>query len=354
MEVKRENRSDISYGTGGQPTRRRQEAPRRQAQEPPARHRQQSREPQAQRRQEAPRQQTRRRQPVSNQRSHREAMDDMGRSQRQQVQRSAPRYIEDDYEEFDSYEVRQQELERIRRNRARARKRRKQRQRMLILSGLAGCFLLALLCLLVQFAKQPQTRKTNAPVSVNESEISKPAKAYQGETIQGLPQSTFYTHPSWTEDFLSISEWARPGEELPEIKNIFVHYTANKNTSAAQNRSYFEGLKDSHERAASAHFIIGYEGEIIQCIPLDEIGYAVKTRNYDSVSIECCYQSNDGSFNKKTYDSLITLLKWLIQTYDLTSEDILRHYDCGGKKCPLYYTEHPDEWEQLKKDVADR
>ncbi len=34
------------------------------------------------------------------------------------------------------------------------------------------------------------------------------------------------------------------------------------------------------------------------------------------------------------------------------TEDFLRHYDCGGKKCPLYYTEHEDAWEQLKRDVT--
>lgn len=160
--------------------------------------------------------------------------------------------------------------------------------------------------------------------------------------------------PAWTEDFLSISEWARPGEKLPEVKNIYVHYTANKGTSAAQNRSYFEGLKDSHKTAASAHFIIGYEGEIINCVPVDEVAYAVSGKNYESISIECCYLADDGSFTQETYDSLIKLLRWLIDTYHLDSGDILRHYDSNGKKCPIYYVENEDAWEQLKRDVDNR
>lgn len=175
----------------------------------------------------------------------------------------------------------------------------------------------------------------------------------QSGTIQGLPAEKFAAHPTWTEEFLTPNEYSRPGEALPEVTNIFVHYTANPGTSAAQNRSYFEQQKDMHEASVSAHFIIGYEGEIIQCIPLDEIAYAVQTRNYDSVSIECCYKSVDGSFTQETYDSLIALLAWLTDIYDLETEDILRHYDCGGKKCPLYYTEHPDAWERLKEDVAE-
>ena len=172
--------------------------------------------------------------------------------------------------------------------------------------------------------------------------------------IQGLPAEIYAAHPDWQENFLTPNEYSRPGDPLEQVNSIFVHYTANPGTSAAQNRSYFEQQKDVHERSVSAHFIIGYEGEIIQCIPLDEIAYAVQTRNEDSISIECCFLAEDGSFTKETYDSLIELLAWLTDSYDLTPDDILRHYDCGGKKCPLYYTENPQEWEQLKADVKDR
>lgn len=172
-----------------------------------------------------------------------------------------------------------------------------------------------------------------------------------GTRIQGLSAETYAAHPDWTEDFLTVNEYSRPGDPLTEVNNIFVHYTANPGTSAAQNRSYFEQLKDNHERSASAHFIIGYNGEIIQCVPLDEIAYAVQTRNEDSISIECCYKADNGQFTQETYDSLIRLLSWLIDAYELEPEDILRHYDCGGKKCPIYYTEHEDAWEQLKEDV---
>ncbi|MCH5250766.1 MAG: N-acetylmuramoyl-L-alanine amidase [Lachnospiraceae bacterium] len=152
-------------------------------------------------------------------------------------------------------------------------------------------------------------------------------------------------------DLLEVNEYSRPATRLNKIKNIFVHYTANPETSAKQNRSYFANLEETHERSASAHYIIGYEGEIIQCIPLDEQAYAVMTRNDDSISIECCYLDEDGQFTQETYDSLVHLLAWLRQEYDLESEDILRHYDCGGKLCPLYYVEHEDAWAKLLRDV---
>ncbi len=158
--------------------------------------------------------------------------------------------------------------------------------------------------------------------------------------------------PEITTDLLEVNDYSRPGTKLTEVNSIFVHYTANPGTSAVQNRSYFANLPITKERSASAHYIIGYEGEIIQCIPSDEQAYAVMTRNEDSLSIECCYlDKEEGKFTQETYDSLVQMLAWLLQEYDLNSSDILRHYDCGGKRCPLYYVEHEDAWEKLLADV---
>lgn len=166
-----------------------------------------------------------------------------------------------------------------------------------------------------------------------------------------VKQSKSVEKPDWVIDYLTENKYSRPGEAIEKVSNIFVHYTANPGTSAAQNRSYFESLKDTHERYASAHFIIGFDGEIIQCIPFDEIAYAVQTRNYDSISIECCYINEDGSFTDKTKESLEKLLAYLLVTYGLETDDILRHYDSGGKQCPLYYVENEGEWEELKEKV---
>lgn len=237
---------------------------------------------------------------------------------------------------------------------ARERNRRRRRiRRIRLLLGLLCCIGVVVLftTVLTSFFDKPQIDGTMAP-----GQEAQEAGALGGaapEEVQGISGEIFAKHPQWEEKLLTPNEYSRPEEALEEVKNIFVHYTANPGTSAAQNRSYFEQLKDTHDRSVSAHFIIGYEGEIIQCLPLDEIGYAVQTRNYDSISIECCYLADDGSFTQETYDSLISLLKWLTEAYSLDAEDILRHYDCGGKKCPLYYAEHEDAWERLKKDVRD-
>jgi len=232
----------------------------------------------------------------------------------------------------------------------------RRRQRVLMQRVAVGLWALCIVVLAVIFV----VRNDQASAAGSPKEDVLPGMGRQEEQapgkslVQGLPADVYAKHPDWTESFLTPNEYSRPGDALESVTNIFVHYTANPGTSAAQNRSYFEQQKDTHEASVSAHFIIGYEGEIIQCVPLDEIAYAVMTRNYDSISIECCYLAKDGSFTQETYDSLVSLLAWLTDAYDLEADDILRHYDCGGKKCPLYYTDHPGEWEQLKKDVKEK
>lgn len=239
-----------------------------------------------------------------------------------------------------------------------ARKKRRLRRQKQLLAILLGILLagsgLAILQL-QQMEKNPEVEMESGGQSVTSVQAEGASEDFVWGTVQGIPESQYNQHPNWTENYLTISEYSRPGEPLEEVKNIFVHYTANLNTSAAQNRSYFENLKDNHDvPGASAHFIIGIEGEILQIVPLDEVAYAVQTRNQDSISIECCYKYENGQFTQETYDSLIELLAWLVNTYELEPEDILRHYDCGGKKCPLYYVDHEDAWRILKQDVGKR
>ena len=157
--------------------------------------------------------------------------------------------------------------------------------------------------------------------------------------------------PELDVELLTINEYSRPAMALEQVNGIVIHYTANPGTTAIQNRSYFENLAETHETKASSHFVIGLEGEIVQCIPCNEISYASNDRNFDTISIECCIEDETGKFNGNTYNSLIKLTPWLMGRYDLSSEDVIRHYDVTGKNCPKYYVEHEEAWDEFKDDL---
>lgn len=78
------------------------------------------------------------------------------------------------------------------------------------------------------------------------------------------------------------------------------------------------------ETSVSSNFVIGMEGEIIQCVPTSEIAYASNDRNHDTVSIECCHPSEDGKFTEATYHSLVELTAFLMGKFELDIKDVIR------------------------------
>ena len=162
---------------------------------------------------------------------------------------------------------------------------------------------------------------------------------------EALPEDT-PDAPEWVaRELLPINQYSRPGEKLTAVNGVVVHYTGNPGTTAEQNRNYFAGLAETGETFASSNFVIGLDGEILECVPLDEVAYASSQRNYDTLSIEVCHPDETGVFNQTTYDALVRLVQWLVDTYHLDRDQILRHYDVTGKECPRYYVQHPEAWE---------
>lgn len=229
-------------------------------------------------------------------------------------------------------EMRMEEEERRRyeerRRRRRKRLRRQRRIRLAILLGVP----LVMACIVLDAVYLLRNRIEKEPVM-----------AYD---IKYVDQA-----PDYRVELLDYNEYSRPGTELTAVKGIVIHYTANPGTTAEQNRSYFQNLKDTGETYASSHFIIGIEGEIVQCIPCNEIAYASNERNSDTISIECCIPDETGKFSDATYQSLIELTTWLMGRYDLGTADVIRHYDVTGKACPKYYVENEGEWLQFKADL---
>ena len=160
------------------------------------------------------------------------------------------------------------------------------------------------------------------------------------------------------EIFLTPNKYSRPQIPLKEVKKIAVHYVGNPNTSALANRNYFENCKEGG-RYVSSHYIVGLKGEVIQCIPTDEWSYCTNQANGYSISIECCHPKSDGIFNDSTYVSLCELCAMLLKKFNLTTNDLIRHYDITRKTCPLHWTptKYQSEavatarWNRFKQDV---
>lgn len=159
--------------------------------------------------------------------------------------------------------------------------------------------------------------------------------------------------PDLDVQLLTVNEYSRPGTATDGIRGVVVHYTANPGSTAQDNRDYFENLKDTHDTKVSSNFVVGLEGEIIQCIPTDEVAYASNERNQDTVSIECCHPDETGKFTEDTYQSLVELVAFLCGKFDLGMDDVIRHYDVTGKNCPKYFVENEDKWQEFKADVAE-
>ena len=162
--------------------------------------------------------------------------------------------------------------------------------------------------------------------------------------------------PDYVErDYLFVNQFSRPGTPLEEINAVVLHYVGNPGTTAKANRDYFNTLALGRDGTyASSHFVVGLEGEVIQCIPLTEVAYASNHRNSDTVAIEVCHPDDTGAFSPETYGRVVELTAWLCREFRLDpAEDVTRHFDATGKLCPLYYAEHPEAWEAFLKDVAE-
>lgn len=157
------------------------------------------------------------------------------------------------------------------------------------------------------------------------------------------------TAPDYVDEQLIGIGFARTGVKLVEINNIVIHYVGNPGTSAQNNRDYF----NKADTDVCSHFVIGLDGEVIQCVPLDEKSNASNNRNLDTISIEVCHPDESGKFNDATYQSLVKLTAWLCDNSGLKAKDVIRHYDITGKECPKYFVDNESEWTHFLEDVKE-
>jgi len=134
---------------------------------------------------------------------------------------------------------------------------------------------------------------------------------------------------------------------ISTIKYLVIHYTANDGDKAWNNANYFA---NNANLKASAHYFVD-DNYIYQSVPDANIAWSVgdkgvgrlksKCNNANSINIELCDTEKNGVYNvtDATKARAIELVAFLMYTYNISIDNVIRHYDVTGKKCPAYWVD---------------
>lgn len=151
-----------------------------------------------------------------------------------------------------------------------------------------------------------------------------------------------------------------PGQ-LSRIKYIVIHFVGATGGAEANCRYYA-----SQRIGASAHYFVGFEGEIWQSVEDKNIAWHCgaksykhpECRNANSIGIELCVRnkgsqadtSRDWYFEDATVEAAVELTRELMDKYNVPADHIIRHYDVTGKICPnpYVYNHTKHTWDAFK------
>ena len=150
-----------------------------------------------------------------------------------------------------------------------------------------------------------------------------------------------------------------------KITYIVIHYVGALGGAKA-NCQYYA----SKNVGASAHYYVGFDGEIWQSVEDKNVAWHCGAKKYvhptcrnsNSIGIEMCVRKRNTStmyasdkdwyFEQATVDSTIALVRELMEKYDIPVEHVLRHYDITSKVCPAPYVHNKKAWEDFKKALV--
>ena len=164
-----------------------------------------------------------------------------------------------------------------------------------------------------------------------------------------------------------ISKYNFNSGSVSRIKYIVIHYVGALG-GAKENCAYYGG----GNRGASAHYFVGFAGEIWQCVEDKDIAWHCgassyrhpECRNANSIGIEMCVRKKstetmnatdkDWYFEKATVQSAAELTRYLMKKYNVQAERVIRHYDVTGKICPNPYVYNTGTytWDAFKKAIS--
>lgn len=154
-------------------------------------------------------------------------------------------------------------------------------------------------------------------------------------------------------------------DDTGRVRYIVIHYVGALGGAEANCKYYA-----SRYIGASAHYFVGFDGEVWQSVEDGDIAWHCgassyrhpECRNSNSIGIEMCVRNNgsqeadsrDWYFEDATVKAAEELTRHLMRRYDIPESHVLRHYDVTGKICPNPYvygnTHHT--WEAFKKSLS--
>ena len=192
-----------------------------------------------------------------------------------------------------------------------------------------------------------------------------------------------------------INPYTRPGIPILEHKGMIIHWTATPRATA-QNIADAFNRNIKNKEFASAQYIIGIDGEVLEYVPPDEVAYqggtyakyytpAAKHLWYDRgptmdwkdqkinihhpyfylIGVETCHEDIEGKFSISAIESLIELIIAMWMRWDMGDmmTHIYRHSDLTGKgllgrkgelPCPRYFIDNPMSWDKWRLNTKER
>lgn len=151
------------------------------------------------------------------------------------------------------------------------------------------------------------------------------------------------------------------------IKYIVIHYVGALGGAKANCQYYAGG-----NRNASAHYFVGFDGEIWQSVEDKNIAWHCgassykhrECRNANSIGIELCVRKKntaslgatdkDWYFEDATVEAAAELTRYLMDKYNVPASNVIRHYDVTGKICPnpYVYNTTAHTWDEFKNMIS--
>jgi N-acetylmuramoyl-L-alanine amidase len=182
-------------------------------------------------------------------------------------------------------------------------------------------------------------------------------------------------------NYLTKNPYSRSGRRLAECKGIIVHFTGVPSQRAQTVWNYFENCCPREKRHASYHYIIDQSGDIIQALPINEVGFHCGTNRKDpgsgrvytdwaraqfgrfandyktnspnncTIGIGLCID-RQGNFTPETLKAAVELTAFLLSDKKLTVGDIGTHKKVvGWKDCPLLWVNNSNLFNQFVEQV---